>query len=366
MNSLSGTLFIQKVRNAKRTRRIPFLIYSKRLSVQDLRLTSELGMTNVLGMPFDRIKATSLIREILEAENSLTKEEVRLRKMEDLLEEGKPAECLKFIGPEMTKKGPHLSKFNALVAEAWLQLGKTEKSMKLLEEAIQIDSENLHAKFLLSRVRSHMGQHDEAIRILHEMIDASPLNISTKVKLGSAFVDADRHDEAKKVFSEVMDLDPDSIPAKEELGKIAFKEGDLPLAGQLLAQTENGDILARYFNSLGIALVAIKNFDKGIETYMNAISILANKAKTHLLLYNLGLAYRKKGDLKLALSKFAESYVSDPSFEKAYAGVVTINREMREKQLPVDSMLIARVKATRERSFALKRSGQTKLTNPAA
>jgi len=357
MSQLPGTIFIQRVRNSRRTRRIPFLIYSKRLSVDDLKLTSDLGMTNVLGMPFDKIKATALLKELFEKAAVPTKEEIKLRKMEDLLVEGKPAECLKFIGPDMTKKGPHLSRFKSLIAEAWLQIGQPGKAEKLLQEALNVDPTNHQAKFLMSRIHSLGGRHDEAIGMLKEMIAGSPVNLSLKVKLGGAMVDADRHEEAKTVLGGVLELDPDCSEVKDELGKIAFKEGDMPLASQLLSETENGEMIARYFNSMAISLVAKSEYDKGIETYKNALEIVAAKAKTHLLTFNLGLAYRKKGDLQMAFRSLVEAYLMAPDYEKAYAGLVHVEREIKKKGLQSDVALIRKVKEVR---------AATKVSKPSA
>src|SRR5262249_2572326 len=152
----------------------------------------------------------------------------------------------------------------------------------------------------------------------------------------SVYVDAERHDDAKKTFASVSTIDPDSPPLKDEQAKLAFKEGDLPLAAKLLAETQNGDAIARHFNNLAIALTHQQKFEKAIETYENAIKLLSDKAKLHALHYNLGLALAKKGDLARSFTQLAESYKGDPSFEKAYAALARVSKQMAEKGLAYD------------------------------
>lgn len=344
---IPGTVLVQKVRDSRRTRRMPFLIYSKRLGTEELALIRDVGMTNVLGMPFDRAKATTMISGILDAERNLPKEEIKLRKIEDMLAENRPAECLKFIGPDLTKKGPHLPRFKCLIAEAWIMIGQPQKAAQLLEEAMTLDPEYSQAFYLKSRLLSTQGKHDEAITLLQKIVEKSPLNISSKVNLGAAFVEANRIPEAKKVIAEVSTIDPDSQTAKDELGKIAFIEGDLTLAGQLLAQTEKGDAMARYFNSMAVALVAKSEYTKAIATYENALKVLANQAKLHLLLYNLGLAHKKNNDLKKSFTELSKAYLADPTFEKAYAALVRITKEMSSQNIAPDATIIKKIKEAR-------------------
>jgi tetratricopeptide (TPR) repeat protein len=178
-------------------------------------------------------------------------------------------------------------------------------------------------------------------------VDHSPKNITTLLSLGGAYVDADRHQEAQSVFQTVSALDPDSQDLKDARGKLAFKEGDVPLAAQLLAETQNGDAIARYFNNLAIALAHGGKFDKAIETYENAIKLLVTKARLSSLHYNLGLACAKKGDLARAFRELATSYKGDPTFEKAYVALARVSKQMKEAGQTYDAALAREVTALR-------------------
>jgi len=127
----------------------------------------------------------------------------------------------------------------------------------------------------------------------------------------------------------------------------ALKEATFSCGVQLIAETENGNELARVFNNLAISQVAKGDFDKGIVTYNNAMRMLADKARLYLLQYNLGLAYRKKGALDKSLKELAASYTSEPSFEKAYVAIARVVQELKAKGVKPEPKLIRDVKQAR-------------------
>lgn len=347
MQEMPGTLLLQRLRAGKR-KQLPFLIYSKRMSAEDLVLTRELGLPNVLSLPLDRERAKAEIKALIDAENAISPEEARLRKMEAYLQEGKPNEALQLFDAKLRKKGPSYVRALTLVGQTWLAVGQFQKAEKELKCALEEDPSAYDAANLLASLYSKTGRHDQAIAQLARMREASPKNITTLLNLGNAYVDADRHDEAKQTFETVSTLDPDNPTLKDERGKLAFKEGDLPLAAKLLAETQNGDALARHFNNLAIALTHAGKFDQAIGTYESAIKLLGNRAKLHALRYNLGLALVKKGDLPRGFEELAKSYKGDPSFEKAYAALVRVSKQMSEQGLAFDKGLAREINALRK------------------
>ena len=155
--------------------------------------------------------------------------------------------------------------------------------------------------------------------------------------------------QAKGVFDKVEKIDSENSQLNDEKGKMAFKEGDIPLAAQLLAETEAGEELARHFNNLAIAKVASEQFDEGIQTYKNAIQLLSDKAKLHQLHYNLGLAWKKKGDMEQGFILLCQSYLIDPSFEKAYIALARVSKELKAEGKKLDAKLVNKVKIARQK-----------------
>ena len=348
MSAMPGTVFVQRIRQNKNRRYIPCLIFSKRMSPEDIELTKELGFKDVLGMPFDKQSAKDLIMRIVDYEENLTGDEKKIRKIESLIADGQLTEALKFFDNNITRKGPFKNRARIALGEIWVQSRNFEKAEGLLKEVLEEIPDDVDAQKLLARLYSLTGRHEQAISALETMTKKSPKNMNSLLCLGSAYVDAEKHDKARDIFDRVESMDGENQGLKDERGKLAFKEGDLPLAAQLLAETQCGDELARHFNNVAIAKVAGGFFEEGIATYKNAIKLLTNKAKLHQLHYNLGLAWKKKGDLEQSFQSFCQSYLTDPSFEKAYAALAKTSKEVKSSGAKLDAKLVAKVKSIRQ------------------
>ncbi|MFY7927550.1 MAG: tetratricopeptide repeat protein [Oligoflexus sp.] len=347
LKGMPGTIFIQKARSKRKRRFVPCIIYSKRMSGEDVTLTKDLGFKDILGMPFDRQVVKEMITSIIEYESHLHPKEIQLRKIEMYYLEGQPMEAFKLFNDDLFTPGPYQTRALLAAAEVMMSLSKYDKAEKCLTDALRNAPDHNRALQLKAKLLSRKGLHEEAITILEKLVTNSPKNLSNKINLGSAYIEADRHDDAKRVFKDVMDEDPDNQECKDQMATVAFKEGNFTLAEQLIAETENGNELARAFNNLAISQVAKGQFDQGIVTYSNAMKMLADKARLYLLQYNLGLAYRKKGALDKSLRELSRSYVAEPNFEKAYVAIARVVQELKAQGIRPEPDLIKQIKLIR-------------------
>ncbi|NRA65235.1 MAG: tetratricopeptide repeat protein [Pseudobacteriovorax sp.] len=347
LSGMPGTVFIQKLRARKKRKYIPCVIYSKRMNEQDVQLTKELGFKNILPMPFEKAKAKELLSEIIEHENNIDPKEVAIRKIEMYMSDGQPGEAFKMFNDSLFQPGPFRNHALVAAAEVFIGLSKYDKAKKCVSDVLERHPDDYKALQLKAKLASRDGSHEEAIEILKGLMDRSPRNLSTRVNLGAAYVTADRFDEAKQVFEGVLEEDPDNQNAKDHMATVAFSQGNFSLAEQLIAETENGNELARIFNNMAISQVNEGHHDTGIQTYENAIRLLADKTRLYLLHYNLGLAYRKKGDLEKGLKVLGECYLSAPDFEKAYVAIARVYKEMKKKGLTPDPGIIREIKDKR-------------------
>lgn len=350
LGAMPGTIFIQRMRASRKRRHVPFVIYSRRFSPADMELLKDLGIENVLSMPFDRALASQLISRLISEEEGLSPIQRTLRRLEDQLQDRRAQDVLQRLSGRLMMPGPYQYKAFTIQGEAFIQLGKYDKAEASLKDALSLRGDYQQACRLLAKAKSLAGKHDEAIEILKKIADKSPLSIATKMSLGSAYVKANRIDEAEVIFEECSLLDAEAPGLKDELGQVAFAKGNIGLATELLSQTQNGDEIAATFNNLAVAWVAKGEIARGIETYQNAMKILSSKAKLYILHYNLGLAMRKNGDLPGALQAFAASYELVPTFEKAYAAFVKGYREAKQNApQSIPKGLTERVKVSREK-----------------
>ncbi len=348
LSGMPGTIFIQKLRSRKKRKYIPCVIYSKRMESQEVTLTKELGFKNILPMPFDKGKAKELIKGIIDYENNIDPKEIAIRKIEMYMSDGQPGEAFKMFNDSLFQPGPFRTQALLAAADVFIGLSKYDKAKKCINDVLDKQPDNYRALQIKAKLFSRDGEHDKAIKILKKLIHSSPKNLTTRVNLGCAYVSAEKYEEAKKVFNGVLDEDPANQNAKDHMATVAFREGDFSLAEQLIAETENGNELARIFNSMAISQVTENKYNDAIMTYVNAIRLLADKTRLYLLHYNLGLAYRKNGDLDKGLEILTECYLSSPEFEKAYVAIARIYKEMKKKGLTPNASLINQIKAKRQ------------------
>ena len=348
LRGMPGTIFVQKARSKRKRRFVPCVIYSKRMAPDDVNLTKELGFKDILAMPFDRQAAKDMISSIIKFESNLHPRESQLRKIEMYHLEGHPMEALKMFTDELFAPGPYQTRALLSGAEVMMALSKDEKAERYVADALRNSPDNNRGLQLKAKLLSRKGQHEEAIAILQKIVVISPKNLSNKINLGTAYIEADKHEEARKVFDDVMRADKGNQECKDQMATLAFKEGNLTLAEQLIAETENGNELARAFNNLAISQVSKGLFDQGITTYNNAMKMLADKARLYLLHYNQGLAYRKKGDLEQSFKALGAAYIADPTYEKAYNAIAKVAQELKEKGLKPNPTVVKEVKNARQ------------------
>jgi len=343
MNEMPGTVFIQKVHTKRQFRQVPCLLFSKQMSEQDIRLAKELGV-NVFAKPFNKQEIWDIINTMRLKEESVDAIELKLRDVEALIEEKQYKVALHTL-KDAAGPGPAFARAHTLLGEVHFKLADMPKSEKALDAALTEKQNYAPAMQLIAKVYSKTERHEKAITMLVQMVDASPNNITSLLSLGSAYNEADQLDKAKETLKRVKRLDPNDKQADEELGKIAFKEGDMSLAQQLLAETENAEEMGRFFNNLAIGMVNKDKFAEGIRTYDAAINILKakNPDKIHLLVYNMGLAFKKSGDLKSAFEILSNCFLENPDFRKTYESLVRVIREMEKKKMPIDKAVIERV-----------------------
>ena len=344
---MSAGTFLQRIKSRNAFRHLPFTIYSESFDEDDLALLKDYGIENIFSAPIDRDEALQVLERSIKKENEMDQSTRRLRQAAGYLSGNDTEEAMNMVKEAMhnedTKSLAHSLKGEIHVARDELPDAETD-----LNKSLELDSQNSNAMQTMAKVYSRTDRHDEAIQMLSQMVQLSPKNLSNMISLGGAYVDADEHDKARAELEKVTKVDPDNPDVKDQLGKMAFKEKNFDLAQEILANSLNKDELGRTFNNVGIGQVAKGDFDDGIKSYDVAMKILGDNKYSHLLIYNKGLAYKKKGDLAEAFEMFYQSYKRMPAYDKAYSSLVRLVNAMKKENIPVDGKKVEEVKALRK------------------
>jgi tetratricopeptide (TPR) repeat protein len=341
---MPGRIFIQKLRKVPANQYLPLIIYSQRLKPEDVRLINELGEVSVLAAPIDRKALSDTIKKIIEKDAGLSEMERSIRVAVGHYGMKQYDEAIK-VAEGLLAKGGDIAECHVLVASCALEKNDYEKTELHLNSALKLKPNLTSALQLRARLLAKSGKHQDAIDSLVKLLDQSPQVLTTLNYLGQTYKAAERLQEAKDIFNNLMEHDPNSREAKDGLGEVAFMEGQYDVAMEMLKDTSNAEEIARNLNNLGIALTARQDYTKAIQGYINAIRIINNKQTTHLLYYNLGLAYSKSGDHKAAFDVFAQSCLLSPQYVKAYAAFIRTVKELAKMNTPYDKSVVEKVKA---------------------
>lgn len=339
LKPMSGLIFMQKLKEQPKNRNTPFLVVSQVLTEEDLFIAQEFGITNYLAKPFDKPKVIDKIKTMVAAEQNLDSTQRTLRKVDDWLNENKVTESISLI-TSILKDGPHAARAYTLNGEIWTRTDHFEKAEKSFQQALKYDPDHARAISSLGKLYMKMKKPEKAIECFESLHKKAPKNMERLVNLGTAYLDNGDDKKAEELFKQVKGLDDENKDADAGMGKVAFARGNFDLAAQFFRESGKGAELATHFNNLGIALVNQNKFNEAIQLYKNAIGVLPDRNKTHLLEFNIGLAFKKCEQHHEAAAAFARSLIANPSYEKAYAGIGQSAKEAKLKGQALNAALL--------------------------
>ncbi len=348
LTPMTGVALAQRIRSMAAWRYLPILIITSKVKLEDLRLTKEIGIGNVLPFPIDRSLVASTLKEMIAKEEQFDATYHKLRQATGFMLDGSYGDALN-LAKEAALDVKYQAQSQTIVGEVHLKKEEYDDSERVLNTVLKASSSHVPAKQLLAKVYSRTKRHAEAIKLLQQMAEYSPLNLSTLCNLGHAYIANDELDKAKETFQKAADQDPDSPAANVGLGTVAFAQGDYALAKEFLGESESNDEIVRSLNNIAIGKVMSDRFDEAISSYQAALQIVgADNKVAHILHYNLGLALKKKGDLGKALESLGASYLLESAFDKAFAAFAKVLRELRDTKTTYDETLVTRVAEARQ------------------
>src|ERR1017187_6604151 len=114
------------------------------------------------------------------------------------------------------------------------QASNSQDALSLFRRAVELDPERDDVRLALAGLYLDFGQAQEGVPHLEEVCRRQPNNMPAKARLGQGLVLLNRRKEAVRVLDEVIHARPDLALALLERGKLAFGDGDLEKAQDLL------------------------------------------------------------------------------------------------------------------------------------
>lgn len=164
-------------------------------------------------------------------------------------------------------------------------LDNDDQKRMYLSRAIQADSSLFQAQFDLGKLHYYAGEYNDAI---------ARYRIATRLK-------------------------PDSPQVANLLGLAHYHSGhpENAIAAYQKAIQNDPTYKDAYLN-LGLSYYYTSQFEKAIQTYKTALQKAHWDNDQHLLYHNLGMAYRKNGDIKQATTAYQNALKHNPNYSAAH------------------------------------------------
>jgi tetratricopeptide (TPR) repeat protein len=256
------------------------------------------------------------------------------------------------------KLSPGVFDYRYRLGSAYLEVGRYERAVSELKEAVAIDKTQAPALKTLDQARNGYAaqlietrQPERAIEESEKILVHDPANDAARMNIGYAYLKMGEFDKAEKAYRAALKNDPKSPAAHYDLA-IALKMQDQLAAAQneLLETIRLDPSLAEAHYTLGITNWQLGDFVATIREMKAAIAIRTDYAEAH---YMLGIAFKQTDDLDAALAELKEAIRLDPSTPGPFNTLGQILRIKGDKQGSAEAFATgARLKREKEGQLA--------------
>ncbi len=234
-------------------------------------------------------------------------------------------------GVELYREGMYtmaISKFR-LALEAWPgndkaniflgmiyfhQYGDLTVAEPYLRRAVELQPDNPEYNYHYGSLLAVTGRLELAAGHLMKTLAGEPGNAPAHLRLGTVYDEQKKPNEAVAMFMGAIENDPRFGAAYAALAGMYIKFDKVDQAKQVLENCiRNAPEHSECYNDLGMILVDQEQFDRAIRLFDQALAL---KVDYTAALFNLGMAYRSKGD-RVKAKQYLELYLlkADPKIE---------------------------------------------------
>ncbi|MBT3603304.1 MAG: tetratricopeptide repeat protein [Candidatus Latescibacteria bacterium] len=164
-------------------------------------------------------------------------------------------------------------------------LNKDSQKSAYFYRAIQADSTLFHAQFDLGKLHYYAGEYNDAIVRYRIAARLKPQSAWVPNLLGLAHYHSGYPNQAIVVYQKAI---------------------------------QNDSTYADAYLNLGLAYYYTNQFDSAIQTYKTALQNAKWDNNQHVLHHNLGMVYRKQGNIKSAATAYHEALKHNPNYTEAH------------------------------------------------
>ena len=225
----------------------------------------------------------------------------------------------------MNKNSPTLKETFEIARKNYIK-----KDLKAAEtlcyKILSIDHNHFESKALLADIFSKTGDFNKVKKILNEAIEIQPNNVSILNNLGTACKKLGETKNAIDCYEKVLQIDPNNTNANYNLGLTSYALKELKKAKNYLQKTTElqPDFVLAFF-VLGNIHTDLKEYEYAVSNYQKAIALKDNLLGAH---NNLGLVFRILNDFQNAISCYEKAIKIKPDHSGAHHNLALAFKEL--------------------------------------
>lgn len=298
----------------------------------DKKYVKKFPLLEYVTVPYDARVLIKLVRALMNSQS--TNVEAVLGHIEFHLQTENYAAAIA-VAEDFIKANPRDASGPFYLGKACAAKGETVQATRLFEQALALDSEHILVKEKLAELYLVQGQNSKAEAILLNLPVFGDQEVKRNIALGKIFMAKGDLASAKQFLAEALAADAGSPDVEEFHGMYYFQTGDIEKAKALFGEhgTESNK-LAKNFNNMAINHIKKGQFATGIKVYQNAIRVMPDQSKHHLLYFNIGMALLRCKKGQQAAQYFEKALQFDPDYEKAKKYLQQIRERSGPKPQP--------------------------------
>lgn len=333
MSAGHGFVLMQKLRAIPAYQETPILVYAPELSTKDKDLATAFSASTWAGA-FNLKDLKKHIDPIVnriqhpDADELIFAEALTNIKKKDFDGAVELLDILIQTDPTMVKL--YLTK-----GDIYLQQAKLELALKTFRVGLKLTDAAIFAD-RIGGIYFHSDNMEKALPYLVKGHKKDARNVNRLSQMAQCYLMKRDFTRSQQCYKMMRHLDHTHPEIFEGLGKVAFYEGRIEQAKNYFGQVQDASQLSSYFNRLANEHVQAGSLDKGIEVYLTVLTIIPPNTKTFMLLYNLGLAYRRKLVFGKAIDYFCSAAELAPDNGKIRNSIIALYKKLKNEKIKFD------------------------------
>ena len=325
MADMSGIVLIQKLRMTGNYGLESHLFVCNKLLPTYLNVFAEYDLEYVMAAPFLRPAIAKKFKHMISTENSLSKVEKGYRDAKSAFFAANYEMAESELSVILTE-APGLEKALLLWGDIKAKINAPDKAHEYYKAALDANPKSTNALHKLAQSLLARGNFRQAADLLNRLAQISPHNIKLLENAGFSNFEAERYDEARAHMKRLSSIDETNHAAATITAKVKIKTGDYTGLVETLSKCYDEKELIQFLNNAGAKLSQENDVPGAIKMYTSAVEQITDNKYLYAIHYNMGIAYKRLKNNKLAMTHLEKSLKIKPDFDKAASALQELKK----------------------------------------